>query len=188
MALIDRVQARVESDLAPAELQRLIDEANQEIIDRYGEHTDPPTVITVQIEGCRRKIGLIRPLNVGATPAPVVKEYTGSQVGAETETTLAANDYRVWNDGRTLERIQTGTNPGLGNYAGWGHRVQVTYMPQNDGNQRQEVIIKLVILSTEYKAVWGRQVGDVDTEYYTYNQERERLLRSLAPRKGLMIA
>jgi hypothetical protein len=185
---LERVQERVESDFTPEELQRLIDEANQEIIDRYGEHTDPPTPITVQIEGCRRKVGLIRPLDVAATPAPVVKEYTGSEGLGEVETTLADDDYRVWNDGRTLERISSGTNPGLTANGYWGHRVQITYMPQNDGNQRQEVIIKLCQLAVEYKGVWGRAVGDVDNEYYTYTQERERLLRSLSPRKGLMIA
>lgn len=189
MALIDRVQARIETDLTADELQRLVDEALAAIEERWGPVSDPAAPLIVTLEGSRHKLDIVRPID--AAQAIAVVEFVGTAYG-ETQTTLAASDYRVTNGGRTLERLHTGTNP----RSRWGHRVNVTYVPVNDGNQRQEVVVKLVQLAVEYEGVASRRVGDTQTSHTAgaqaggliYTQERERLIASLSPRKGLLIA
>ena len=190
MALLDRVQARVETDLDPEELQRLIDEALSEIEDRFGPIADPANPITVTRDGDRRRLDLARPID--ADHDIEVAEHVSSWGTGETTTELAADDFRLRNGGRTLERLATGTNA----RTRWGTRVDVTYVPVNDGNQRQEVTIKLVQLAVEYEGVAIRRVGDTATTHTSgaaagnliYGQEREKLLQSLAPRGGMLIA
>lgn len=170
MALIDRVKERCETNVLDAEIQRVIDEALLEIIRRYGPHADVAVPITVTLEGKARSLFPARPIDTAVTV--VVKETV-----ADVETTLASNDYRIWHGGRRLERLLTGTNP----RESWGHPVKITYAPTNDGNQREEVVIKLVKLALDYEGVASSRVGDTSTDYHSYTAERERLLASLAP-------
>ena len=110
MALLDRVKERFPSNLSDPELQRMIDEANQEIIDRYGPHADPALPITVVSRGLVRMLDVARP--VDPAQAIVITEFIrGGLLSDETSTVLATNDWRPWNGGRTLERLVTGTKP-----------------------------------------------------------------------------
>lgn len=192
MALIDRVQARIETDIAPDELQLMIDEILAEIEDRYGASADPDNPVAITVEGLRRKLDLVRPMDVAQDVAIV--EHIGRHHWDTTVQTLATDDWLAWNGGRTLERLNTGTHPRIR----WGHRVDVEYVPINDGNQREEVVIKLVQLNVEYEGVIERQVGDVRTTHgprspqpgqsaLGYQEERDHLLESLAPRKGIFL-
>lgn len=183
MPLIDRVKERVEHALTDPELQRFIDEANQEIIDRWGANADPALPITVTLDGDRQVLSLPRPVD-SAHPVAITEYVSGHPVGAETATTLAADDWRPWHGGRTLQRLAGGTNA----RSRWGDRIAITYTPRNDGNQRQEVIIKLVQLAVEYQGVSERTVGDHRQKNADYQTERERLIGSLAPRGGLLLA
>jgi hypothetical protein len=181
MALLDRVKERIETDLSDAELQRLIDEANEEIIARYGPHADSTAPITVSVRGGGRVIDLIRPIDTDEDI--VVTEYsTAGFIVGESGTLLGADDYRVRNGGRTLDRLSGGYS------TRWGGTVEITYTPVNDGNQRQEVTIKLVALAIEYGPYEKRTVGDVSTDHVDYAKEREKLIGSLNPRKGLLLA
>lgn len=183
MPLIDRVKERIETDLSDAELQRLIDEANQEVIDRHGAHANSAAPITVALEGDREALSLARPIDSAQTVT--ITEYVANPpTGVETATVLAASDWRSWHGGRTLQRLASGTN----SRTRWGTRVSITYTPKNDGNQRDEVIIKLVQLTIEFEGVSERTVGDTRQRHADFQTERERLLRSLEPRKGLLIA
>ncbi len=174
MALLDRVRDRIETDLDDGEVQLLIDEANQDIISRFGPHANPAAPITVTVDASRRRsIDIIRPID---TAHPVVISETRYGDTAE----LVDADYRVLNGGRTLQRVMEG----LSSYA-WGETVDVTYTPVADGNQRQEVIIGLVQLAVERLGVKSRKAGDLTTEFVDYSAEREKLLKSLAPRRGL---
>lgn len=186
--LLDRVKARVDTDLADPELQLLIDEALQEIEDRYGPPSDPNAPITVQLEGRRNTLSLARPIDT-AEPVVVTEyiTYLWDFLGSEETTVLDADDYRVWHSGRTLERLRTGTNPRWL----WGSRVEVEYTPKNDGNQRQEVTIKLVELAVTHQGgLRSIKVGDYSKTWagdeQGYQRERASLLNSLAPRSGLM--
>lgn len=186
--------SRVETDIPDEEIQRIIDEANAEIVRRYGPHANPLTPITVTVPGGYPTVTLARPIDA-MQALTIVDSWRSSFSGTVTATTLTVSDYKVWDDGRTIERLFTGTNPGYrwGNQFrdsfGWGGAtgwVDVTYTPVNDGNQREEVIIKLVRLTLDYDPSTRIRMGDVDVFPISYHDERERLLSSLQPR-GLLL-
>lgn len=176
MALIDRVKERIESDLTDPELQLLIDEANAAVIAQHGPHADPLAPITVIRDGHRRTLDFVRPIDDGETVT--ITETVGTD-----DTTLAADDWRLRNRGRTLERLDTGTNARFE----WGRVVSVTYTPVNDGNERQEAIIKLVQLAVEFEGVESRRIGDHQQSHADYVAERERILGELSQRRGLLV-
>ena len=181
--ILDRVKKRIETDLDDTELQLLIDEANQEVINRFGPHANPSAPITEILDGHRKRLVLTRP--VDTSQDIVVKEYYSySAIESDflTATTLADDDYQVISP-YVLERRADGTNSAFR----WGVRVEVTYTPVNDGDQREEVIIKLVQLSIEYDGVLNRTVGDVSANNLDYRKERENLFMGLAPRHGLYL-
>lgn len=197
------VRARVETDLDDPALQALIDEAVEEITDRYGPYRDDDTPITVTLEGRRRKLALDRPADTITT---IVEYFTVSAADVEfadfsdewvdvgeATTTLATDDWRLWHAGRTLERLFTGTHPRVR----WGTRIDITYQPVDDTKQRDEVVVKLTILAVNYDGTIELKVGDVTRvsglrsktggeSPLIYADERERLLTSLQPRRGLM--
>lgn len=173
MALIDRLKERFESDMSDAELQRIIDEANAEVIRRFGAHSDAenPVTETIVVESPGYHLYPGRPVSSVST----VTEYTGSSVGDETETALSADDYRLLYAGRALRRLTSGTNP----RSHWGHRVDLEYVPENDGNQRQEVILKLAMLALQYRALRQEKAGDYSATYAEYQAERDSILSEL---------
>lgn len=204
------IQARVETDLDTTHLQALIDEAVADIEDRYGPYRStavPPAPIQIMLEGRRRMLEIMRPLD--DTQAVSITEYITADprdvefsayvedwwpMVGEVATVLAADDYRVWHSGRTLERLFTGTNPRVF----WGSRVQISYVPVDDTARRDEVVIKLVILGLAYQGVLEQRVGEVMTTFgprtaagggspILYQDEREKLLKTLEPRRGLML-
>lgn len=195
ITMLERVQARIETDIDTDELQRMIDEANAEIIQRHGPHSDPSNPITVTAPGGSQTIYLARPIDT-IQDFTITEYWRSSFLGNVTTAVLAADDFKVWFDGRMIERLFTGTNPGWrwGNQQqadtfGWGGSTgwaTIAYTPVNDGNQREEVMIKLVRLSLDYETAVRIRMGDVDLFPLVYQQERERLLDSLAPR-GLLL-
>jgi hypothetical protein len=191
VAIIDRVLERIETDVAPEELQNLIDEALTAIEDRWGPPADDTNPIVVTKPGGSRVLSLARPIDAAKAVTIVeTMNWYGPGYGASTQAqTLAAGDYRIWHNGRTLERLGSGTHAAWR----WGHPTTISYVPVNDGDQRQEVAIKLVQLSLQYKGLISYSSGDVNVSYNgstgtLYTQERENLLRSLAPRSGFYVA
>lgn len=204
--LLTRLQARFETDIDPDELQRILDEANLEVVRRFGPHADPANPITIQFQGGSQTLDMLRPIAMNADGTPVsdlvVTEFWRSlPFGDPQQTVLTDADYRIWFDGRTLERIYSGPNNwgsiawgrdpdpasrfGWGGSAGW---VTVTYVPVNDGDQREEVILKLAILDLLYNPKVQERVGrEIDEQPTVYSEERERLLAMLQPRRGLLL-
>jgi hypothetical protein len=191
VTLLDRVKERTDSDLGDPELQRLVDEALKTVLDRFGPNADTSSPITVMLEGRRRMLDLARPIDL-VQPVTIVESVKWGELAldddwsfaGEDTTTLTSTDWRAWHEGRSLERLPTGPNSRWL----WGSRVVITYVPQNDGNARQEVIIKLVQLDLNYGGGLNSQsIGDTSLNFLDYDGERERLLRSLAPRKGLFV-
>lgn len=201
------VTARFETDIADEAIQALIDQAEEEIVDRFGRYrADGP--ITETVRGRRRRLNILRPIDT-SQPVTVVEWITADpedvlfadelddsfiDIGQE-QLNLAADDFRVENRGRTIERLYTGTNPRVL----WGSRADITYQPIDDTARRNEVTLKLVILSLQYQGVIDQKIGDTQTTYgqrsasqpgqalIAYTPEREALLQSLAPRRGLLI-
>lgn len=172
MPLIDRVKERTKSDLSDPELQALIDENEDEIVRRYGARaTDDP--ITVEVEGGTESLILTH---------PIVDELEIVETDGDVETTLDETDYRVWNGGRRLQRLDGGVNP----RSDWAGLVTLTYNPVSMNKQRDETIIKLITLSIDYEGVKSENIDDHSTSFVDYHDEREKLLQSLAPNRVLL--
>jgi len=97
-----------------------------------------------------------------------------------TDTTLAADDYRLRDDGVSLLRLDTGTN----RRTVWG-LTTVTYTPLDDSEERKRVQRALVILdlntapgiSAEQIGAWMEQ--HQQSSVWNYQTEREAILASL---------
>lgn len=176
MALIDRLRERSEVDLTDPELDALIDDVQAEITSRFGALTSG----AVELLGGSRILDLAIPIDTAETVTVV--EHTDYPSGSTT-VTLAASDYDVRNGGRTLQRLASGTN-GAGY---WAPKVVVTYTPVSNQNERDEVTLKVCLLSIEYDATEGTRVGDASQQNVDYTREREKLIASLAPRRGALI-
>lgn len=179
-ALLPRVKARVETDLSDTELQAIIDEASADIIAKYGPSATAGA-ITQWYRGYRHKIVVERIIDT--TKTITVTEYITEGGWTETPYTLTSADYRVWPNGLVVERLTTG----MWSRWQWPSRVKLTYTPMNDDNQRNEVIIKMAILATQYDSNTSLTVGDVQATTTDYITERNRLMRTLEPRAGMFM-
>lgn len=169
MALLTATEIRehVDTDLGDTALDRLLADADAEIVRRYGAHTanqvetftPPPGSTTIMLD---------RP--VSAVVSVVETEED------ESDTTLAASDYELQSE-RTLRRKGDGTNPA----STWAPIVVVTYTPDSDNARRIGVTIDLVKLAVQYQAAQSVSVGDVSISHVDHARERETILRRLAP-------
>ncbi len=173
MALLTVTQLRehLETDLGDDALQRILDAEEGEIVRRYGS----PALASEMLEGGDTWLVLER------TPASItsITETVG-----DVDTVLAADDYRLWSGGR-LQRLADGTNP----HSDWGDRATIVYVPRDESAQRTLALIQLCKLAVAYQGVKVHSVaGDYSETAQEYNLERERLLRSIAPRSGMVFA
>lgn len=177
--LLDRIRARIETDLSDVELQAMADQATAEIERRYGA----VAAITVSLAGGGEVLQLTRPMDT-ALSKTVVEILVAGHGGADSRQTLAADDYRVLHGGRTLQRLADGTN----GRSCWAPEVEISYTPVSDSRQREEVTIKLVQLDLNWRGLTSERAGDWQAAYPDVAAEREKLLASLAPRGGLVMA
>jgi hypothetical protein len=185
MALIDRLKERIETDLSDAELQAMIDEVAAEIEARFGANA----AITVEIDQdpelgpYRRVLSLTRPIDIAQAIA--VTEIEPADSGdAANETLLAADDYRVLDGGRTIQRLVDGSN----GRTWWAPLVEVTYTPVSDTRQRDEVTIRVAQIEIQYRGLTSERAGDWQAVYPDAAAEREKLIAALSPRRGLVMA
>lgn len=179
--MLARLKERFETDISDAELQRVLDNANEDVLNQWGSHADAGTPLTVLLVGGANAIFLDRPITVITS---VTETVSGTGGFGETTTVLAADDYRIWFDGRALTRLFDGTNP----RTVWGSRVEVVYVPLDDNNQRQEVILKMSILDLQYTGVKQERIGDYSATYYEHQMERQKLVNSLRPKGKMGVA
>ena len=184
MALLDRLKLRVETDLTDTELEAMIDAETAEIVDRFGAIAE----ITHLEDGQRHFITLHRRIDEAQTIA-IVEIFPSNTGASGNRTILAADDYRITNGGRTIERLIDGTN----GRRLWSDLVEFKYTPVSDQTRRDEVIIKLVNLSVTYHGLDKQErTGDFSrggsVTANAYTKERESLLNSLAPRGRLVMA
>lgn len=169
------VRAQIDTDLLDADLQLLLDDAEAEIVRRYGalaSHSE-------DLEGGDRFI----PLTRKAASITLVKEREYPSIYTQpTEYTLAANDYRLLADGRTLERLTTGTNA----WHHWRGIVTVTYAPVDQTATRKRVELDLVRLAVQYRAISSQSIGGSSISNVDYQAEREKLLSTLLHRGNLI--
>lgn len=172
MALdLTAVRDHIETGIVDSALTRLIDDATAEVESRFG--TDDP--ITQEFSDETRRLMLRRP----AQSITSVTEYAGElSEGA----LLTTDDYRTEHGGRTLVRV--GGLPSSGYGWTWGRRTVVVYVPESEEALRDRVTLDLVRLAVEYEALQSRSIGDHSQAGLDYHNERERILRGVANRRG----
>ncbi len=173
MAILDRVKERIETDLSDAELTALIAEATDEILSRFGPSSSG--TITVLMEG--ERLFLI-------PNRPVASVTTVTEKDGDTDTVLAATDWRLWDRGRSVQRLSTGPNA----RTLWGPVVELVYTPEAEDTLRDEVTIKLVQLAVEFRGLKSEKVGDFSATYEDYSKARADVMNILMPRRGLAMA
>jgi len=168
---VDQFREHFETDLSDEALQRILDADEAEIVARCGAHASASEMLPGGGEW----------LVLARTPASITSV---TEVVGDTTTVLASNDYRVWPHGQ-LERLSSGTNGA----SYWGDVVTVVYVPEDRNAQRTGVLIKLATLSARFTGLKQESVGggDYASTALDYTLERERLLRSLAPKGSLWV-
>lgn len=189
--LLDRVKERTGSDLSDAELQAMIDGIAEELDTRFGpageitvekgDPTDPDTPFL-------RTLMLDRPIDTGE-PVTIAEIFPANSGDAPAEIELDATDYRILHDGRTLQRLTTGTNGATH----WAAFIRLTYTPKGEAAARDEATIKLIQLDLSYRGlIKAEKAGDYQWQGSlsadSYGKEREAIFEGLAGRRGMVMA
>ena len=156
------VREHFETDLSDAAIQRLLDDAERDIIARFGDHASA----TEEWLSGGSILFTLRPISSVTSIA--------ERVG-DTTTMLASDDYRQigrW----MIERLDTGTNPA----SLWGDQVTVIYAPEDDTDRRKRVQLDLVKLAIQYDALRSRGAGDLTSSSPDYEDQRSALLARLS--------
>lgn len=177
-ALIDVATARqhVETDLGDAAVQRLIDDADAAIVDRYGPHAGNVTAELGPTGEYGDNQGPALILDRPATAIVSATEYVFRADAAGV--LLNANDFRLLSP-HQLERLTTGANPRLA----WGERVVLVYAPSDEAARRTFMEIDLVKLAAKYEAVSSERFGDYSATHKDYERERQGILGRLRGRR-----
>lgn len=156
----------VETDLSATVLQIYLDDAEAEIIKRFGAHGESGSKITEDLVGNEHFIFPSRPVSTVST---VVERED------DVETTLDATDYRSVSGGHMLERLDDGTNQA----DDWAPEVRITYTPVSELATRKRVQADLVRLALEYRGLRSESAGDHSQTYLNYQEERNNILAAL---------
>ena len=187
-ALLDRVRERTGTDLSDAEILAMIDAITAELDARFG----PAGEMTVHLGDAGdptsrfwTNLRLAIPADTAQT-ITIVERDPGNSGAAVAETTLDPADFRVLHNGRTLQRLTSGPN----GRQFWAPLVEVTYTPQGLQAAREEVTIKLIQLDLSYRgALRSEKAGDYAfTLSGDMAADREAILRTLADRRGMVMA
>lgn len=150
----------VETDLADAPLQILLDAADEDLTRAVGP--DTADICKRDMEG-QEFLFLSRP----AASITSITEYSGGAT-----TTLAASDYELQPNGKAIRRLSTGTNPA----SGWCGTITVSYAPA-DLNRRNRALTQLVQLDLDYRfGATDESIGDHRRSQQDYDKERERII------------
>jgi hypothetical protein len=159
----------VSSSLGDEALQLLLDAAEQAITSRYGALGTP---VVETLDGGQSYLFLRR----RADTIVSLVETNGT-----TDTTLAADDWRIRGDGVSILRLGLGTN----RQDRWGAPVVATYVPLDDEADRKRVQLELVKLDQDYApgvtaetiGAWTEQRSQ--SSVWNYQAERAAIIESL---------
>lgn len=175
LVTLAQMREHIETDLSDAELQRMIDSAEQDIVDHYGAH------LTQTDESQENKLSTHLFLSRPASTITTVTETMISD-GVRTETVLDSGDesetpdYHLTSDGWRIQRLSDGTNP----RSTWGDEVEVSYVPASEAAKRQGVLIQLVKLDVQFNGLDVDRVGDYSREQKDYMGHRNAIMRRLS--------
>lgn len=172
---VDQFREHVETSLVDDAIQRLLDDAEAEIIRYAGDLGS----VTELIDGGSSRLVLSR--RAGSVTS--VTETSGT-----TTTTLDADDWRL-RSAYVLERLNTGTNPRWT----WSRFATVTYVAADDTDTRAVVQLELVKIAIARNPGLAAQTIGAWTEQYVnnsaWNPDLERasiLARLLDPSIGVV--
>lgn len=165
------VREHVETDLSDTALDRLIADADAEIVRSFGAHTGTVTERFTPGPSDER-IWTARPI---ASITSITETYVNAS--GESPVTLAVTDYEVEGD-REIRRTAGGTNSS----SEWRGIVTVVYTPSatTETARRKRVTIDLVRLACRYEGASASKAGDFSVNHVDYERERSRLLRRLS--------
>lgn len=161
------VADHIEHDLSSSAITRLLDDAEEEIIARYGAHATQTDFLLGQSEYL-------------FTKRPISSVTSITETSGTTDTVLASNDYSVKTGGWRLKRLSNGTNPA----SRWSEEVTIVYVPVDDLDRRNVVGLQLIRLALQYSGLMGQSDGDHSEQAMgSYQAERERILSTLKVRR-----
>lgn len=149
MALLTAAEAQalgVGAGLAPADLQRILDDEETELVRQCGPHTG---AITEVLRTRRGDDSLLLSRAVGTVTRITEQLY----VGDPQPTTRDAADYQVWADEGRIERAAISL--------AWGAVVTVVYTPADTQALRRSVLLELARIAAEQAASAGAGGGSV---------------------------
>lgn len=181
--LVTQARARTESDLGDPEFQAVVAQALEDVRARYGPEA---AEMTVRMDGYpRTSLLLTRAIDEAQTVTVV--EFNRADIefvgGTPEGTPVDPAELEILHGGQTLRRLNAS-----GRLRKWAGQVEVTYTPKLDQERRNELVIKLVQLTLQYEGLSSVRVGDTSDNKLDYSQERDKLLRSLQPRRGINFA
>ncbi len=168
MALLtsEQFEEHFETDLSDDAIDRLLNDAEADIIRKFGAHTSQIEFV----DGLERLIFLQRRVT---SISEIIETI------AESDTTLSADDYQIENS-RVLRRLSAGTN----GRTRWGDRLKVTYVPESEADRRNRVQIDLVKLAIQHEGLTSSGVGNLRLDTKNYQERREEILSSLVDPLG----
>lgn len=165
---VTELREHFETDLKDEAIQRLIDDAEDEIEQKIGQLQTQSEYI--------RDVGICTLLFLrrkASSISTVVEEVKVADGSYET-TTLSSDDYRLVSD-MQIERLADGTNP----RTLWGDNVSLVYIPKDDASRRKVVTVDLVKLAVRYEGVDRESAGDWSMSMAKYDARRKELIRRL---------
>jgi len=163
----------LETDVAGSVLSRLLDAANEEIVEAVGPHAVDGDLTILTVGGFD--------ILTLARAALTITSIT--EVVNDTTTVLGTDDFRIWYNGHTLQRLNDGTNPRVT----WGDRVTVVYAPIGDNARRRLALVDLVKLEVTRGAFQTESVGDYRVAYLDRNKEKDAIIQRLMPPVGMFV-
>ena len=163
----------LETDVAGSVLSRLLDAASEEIVEACGPH-EVDGDLTILTVGGFTTLTLAR-------AALSITSIT--EVVNDTTTVLATDDYRIWFNGHTLQRLTDGTNP----RSTWADRVTLVYAPIADNARRRLALVDLVKIELTRSAFQSESVGDYRVTYLDRDAEKDRIIQKLMPVVGMFV-
>lgn len=173
VSLLTTTQIRelVETDLSDTALQMLIDDAEAEIVERYGAHAEDGAVTEQHVVNSGERWIFPR-RKLDASEDVVV---TRQVLGGVDVTTAGEDEYTTDSNGSV--RL-------LASESWIGTLVTITYTPLTDAPRRRRVLADLVRLAIRYDAASSTSMGDMQVSHVGYEQERDALLRRLSRMSG----
>lgn len=161
---IAQLKAEVQTGLAPASLQVIIDREEATMIERIGAHPDGATAVT--------ELHAVDPgiANVYTNlPIVSVSSIEERQPGG-TPATVSSSSYEVWSGEGRIERHS----------GSWRARVSVTYIPRDQRPRRIQALINLIRIILDRTALQAESVaGEYSYTAGDFELERARIYRSL---------